>query len=94
MDRKRLISRRASRALALVALFAALHAVAQSPRGSREERALRKSPPIFLKADETRLVDRTLVDRMRCERGVLIVRPLGRQALVSCGLGRVSPPRL
>ena len=86
MDRTEPTPRRSSRALALVLLFAALHATAQPPRGSREERALRKSPPIYLKADESRLVDRALVVRIRCERGVLIVRPFGRFVLVSCGL--------
>ena len=80
-----------SQALALVLFFAAACAVAQSP-GSREERALRRSSPIYLELDERRLVDRTLVERIRCEQGVLIVRPLGRTALVSCELhARPSP---
>ena len=85
-----------SRVLALLLLVAAVSAVAQSPRGSREERALRKSNPINLnlnlELDERRLVDRTLVERIRCKQGVLIVRPYGRTALVSCELhARPSP---
>jgi hypothetical protein len=88
MDRTEPIPRRSSRAFALLLLVvAAMHAAAQPSRGSREQRALRKSPPIHLKFDEARLVDRALVDRIRCERGVLIVRLLGRSALVSCGTG-------
>jgi len=71
-------------AFALLLFFAAACAIAQSPRGSREERALRKSNPIYLELDERRLVDRTLVERLRCEQGVLIVRPFGRTVLVSC----------
>ena len=81
-----------SQALALVLFFAAACAVAQSPRGSSEERALRRSSPIYLELDERRLVDRTLAERIRCRQGVLIVRPLGRTALVSCELhARPSP---
>ena len=75
---------RTERAFALLLFFAAACAVAQSPRGSREERALRKSNPIYLALHERRLVDRTLVERIRCEQGVLIVRPFGRTVLVSC----------
>lgn len=82
-----------SQLLALLLFFAAACAVAQSPRGSREERALRKSNPIYLELDERRLVDRTLVDRIRCEQGVLIVRPFGRTALVSCEL-HARPPQI
>ena len=89
MDRTERI--RSSPALALLLLVAAC-AVAQFPRGNREERALRRSNPIYLQLDERRLVDRTLVERIRCEQGVLIVRPLGRTALVSCELhARPSP---
>lgn len=92
MDRTKQIPPPSSRALALLLLVAAACAVAQSPRGSREERALRKLNPIYLELDERRLVDRTLVERIRCEQGVLIVRPLGRTALVSCELhARPSP---
>jgi hypothetical protein len=81
MDRAKRIPRRA---LAVLLLIAAASAVAQPPRGNREERALRKSDPIYLELHERRLVDRTLVERIRCKRGVLIVRPLGRLALVYC----------
>lgn len=81
-----------SRVLALLLLVAAVSAVAQSPRGSREERALRKSNPIYLELDEQRLVDRTLIERIRCKQGVLIVRSYGRTVLVSCELhARPSP---
>jgi hypothetical protein len=83
-----------SPALAFLLLVAAACAVAQSPRGSREERALRKSNPIYLALDERRLVDRTLVERIRCEQGVLIVRPFGRTALVSCELHARSSPQI
>ena len=86
MDRPDRIPSSSLQALALVLFFAAACGVAQTPRGSREERALRKSNPIYLELDERRLVDRTLVERIRCEQGVLIVRPLGRTVLVSCEL--------
>jgi hypothetical protein len=33
---------------------------------------------------ERRLVDRRLVERLRCQGGVLTVRPFGRSALVEC----------
>ena len=94
MDRTERAPGRSSRALALLLLIAAANVGAQSPRGSREERALRKSDPIYLKLDETRLVDRALVDRIRCERGVLTVRPLGRSALVYCELHLRPSPHL
>ena len=91
MDRKGRVP--SSSALALL-LWVAACAVAQSPRGNREERALRRSNPIYLELDERRLVDRTLVERIRCEQGVLIVRPLGRTALVSCELHPRPPPQI
>jgi hypothetical protein len=82
-----------SSALALLLLVAATCAVAQSSRGNREERALRKSNPIYLELDERRVVDRTLVERIRCRQGVVIVRWFGRTALVYCELhARPSPP--
>lgn len=84
MQRTGEIFRRSSQALVLLLLVA--NVVAQAPRGNREERSLRKSNPIYLESDERRLVDRRLVERIRCNRGVLIVRPLGRSALVYCGL--------
>jgi hypothetical protein len=73
-------------ALAFVLLAAAACAAAQSPRGGPEARALRKSNPIYLELHERRLVERTLVERIRCVQGVLIVRPFGRTALVYCEL--------
>jgi hypothetical protein len=83
MDRANRVPRRA---LAVLLLVVAAGAVAQPPRGNREERALRKSDPIYLELHESRLVERSLVERIRCVRGVLIVRPLGRFALVYCSL--------
>jgi hypothetical protein len=83
MDRANRVSRRA---LAVLLLIAAAGTVAQPPVGNGEERALRKSDPIYLELYERRLVDRSLLERIRCVRGVLIVRPLGRFALVYCSL--------
>jgi len=89
MDRTEIFS---PSALALVLLVAAACAVAQSSRGNGEERALRKLNPIYLELDERRFIDRNLVERVRCEQGVLIVRPFGRTALVYCELhARPSP---
>jgi hypothetical protein len=85
MDRSSRVRTRPVRAAA-VALLLAATAGAQSPR---EEPAVRKRDAIYLKSDERRLVDHRLVERIRCERGVLIVRPLGRYALVECG---AAPP--
>jgi hypothetical protein len=86
MDRTR-IPTPSTPALALVLFFVAACAVAQTPsRGSREERALRRSHPIYLELDERRLVDRKLVERIFCAQGTLVVRPFGRTALVSCEL--------
>jgi hypothetical protein len=91
MDRGYAIRARWVRATLL--LLIAATAFAQPPRGSREERALRKLEPIYLRLGERRLVDRRLVERIRCERGVLTVRLFGRSALVECGQGlRWSSP--
>jgi hypothetical protein len=67
-------------------LLLAATAVAQASRGNREERRLRRLEPIYLQVGERRLVDRRLVERIRCEGGVLTVRPFGRSALVECVL--------
>lgn len=80
--------------LALALLVAAACAVAQSPRGNRDGRALRKSNSIYLELNERRFVDRVLVERIRCEQGVLIVRPFGRTALVSCELNARPSPQI
>ena len=90
MDRTDILTSSALAPLLLVATCA----IAQS-RGDREERVLRRSNPIYLELDERRVVDRTLVERIRCEQGVLIVRWFGRTALVYCELhARPSPLRL
>ena len=86
MDRTERTPWRRPHAFALLLLIAVSNVGAQSPRGSRQERALRRSETIYLKLDERRLVARALVERIRCERGVLIVRPLGGSALVYCDL--------
>jgi hypothetical protein len=85
------IPRPSAQALALLLSFAAACAAAQSPR---EQRALRKTNPIYLELDERRLVDRTLVERIRCKQGILVVRPFGRTALVSCELHARPSPQL
>jgi len=71
------------RAVALLALLAAT-VVAQPPHGNREERALRRRDPIYLQMGERRLIDRRLVERIRCPGGVLTVRSFGSSALVEC----------
>ena len=86
MDRKYRMYVRAVRASALLLLLAAT-ATAQPTRGDRrDERSLRRLYPIYLALGEGRLVDRRLVERIRCEAGVLVVRPFGQSAFVQCVL--------
>ena len=74
------------RACSALLLLLAATAVAQPSPGNSEERRPRQLDPIYLKLDERRLVDRRLVERIRCLEGVLIVRPFGRTVLVQCVL--------
>lgn len=83
MDRNHRVCARALRASTLLLLLAAT-AAAQLTRGEREDRELRRLHPIDLRVGESRLVDRGLVQRIRCRDGVLVVQPFGRSAVVQC----------
>jgi hypothetical protein len=69
---------------ALLMLLTSDATVPQSPRGDRKERGVSRLDPIDLQLGERRLVDVRLVERIRCQGGILTVRPFGRTALVEC----------